>query len=160
MGGCSSEPDEEPAQSVTTVSPTVTVAPSQSPGQPLTLEAATAAGQEISDRYSSGDYGGAWDLYSSAFQDGIGREDYVLLGQTCSGANGSGLPIATTGVRMEGDDKAIVRLELMGVQQSRTMVYEYGEWRQEPSPEFAAQLGQPVQDIIAAQKASGGCQGG
>lgn len=115
--------------------------------------------QEMSDRFSSGDYAGAWDLTSTTFKKGISRTDYATLGKTCNGANGLGLKIATTGVRMEGENQAIVRLELMGVQQTRTMSYEDGRWGQEPSPEFAPQLGRPVADIIAAQKASGGCKG-
>ena len=157
LAGCSSgatsasPPAAGPAQAATTVSPTVTVRPSASPSAAKTLEEATAVAQEMSDRFSSGDY--------RLLLAGISRTDYATLGKTCNGANGLGLKIATTGVRMEGENQAIVRLELMGVQQTRTMSYEDGRWGQEPSPEFAPQLGRPVADIIAAQKASGGCKG-
>ena len=66
------------------------------------------------------------------------------------------MPIKVVGVRMEGQDKALVRLELMGVKSSRTMVYEDG-WRMSLSTAYAAQKGKPWKDILAARVANGEC---
>ena len=37
------------------------------------------------------------------------------------------------------------------------MLYEQGKWTLAPTPEFVAELGQPIAQIIAAEKASGRC---
>lgn len=128
---------------------------SSSSEAPKTLDAAVEAGQEVSDRFSSGDFAGSWDLMSSEFKDGISREDYVKLSSECSG---TGIPIDVEGVRMEGDE-AIVRLAIGDFKQSRTMVYEDGQWLQAPSPDFKEDLGKPVEKIIKEKKAAGECTG-
>ena len=58
---------------------------------------------------------------------------------------------------MEGTDTAIVRLEIFGIMQTRTMVYEENQWRMVPSDLLSANLGKTVQQLIATEKASGGC---
>ena len=128
--------------------------------EPRTLEAAVRSGQESADRFTSGDYAGAWDLYSAAFQRGVSRSDYDKLGKTCDGASGPGLLIRVKGARLEGSDKAIVRLTVGEYAQSRTMTRENGQWRQEPNPDFAKELGKPIASIIVAEKAAGNCTGG
>lgn len=115
--------------------------------------------QEIADRFFSGDYVGAWDMYSERYQKGISREDYERLGQICTAPNGSGLSGEAKGVRMEGNEKAFARLEFLGVQQSYTMVYEKGAWRQEPTPQTAKSLGKPLDQIIRDRRAAGSCNG-
>ena len=123
---------------------------------PKTLDAAVEAGQEVSDRFSSGDFAGSWDLMSSEFKDGISREDYAKLSSECSG---TGIPIDVEGVRLEGEDEAIVRLAIGDFTQSRTMVFEDGQWLQAPSPHFREDLGKPVEKIIEEKKAAGECTG-
>ena len=120
------------------------------------LESATKVGQEFVDRFTSGDFGGAWDLMSADGQAIVSREDSIKLDAECQGEGGSGMPIKVVGVRMDGEDKALVRLELMGVKSSRTMVYEDG-WRMTPSPAYAAQKGKPWKDILAERVANGEC---
>jgi hypothetical protein len=41
--------------------------------------------------------------------------------------------------------------------QTRTMIYEDNQWRMVPSELLRANLGKTGQQLIAAQKASGGC---
>ena len=98
-------------------------------GQPRTLEAAVAAEQEKQDRGQAGDFAGEWLLFSKRVRDEISQADYVSYAKACYSTSN---PVQVTGGRMEGDDKAVVRLELRGDQVSRTMVYEDGQWVQEP----------------------------
>ena len=137
-----------------TVSPTVTVEPSQSEVEPKTLEAATAAEQEKTDRFASGDFAGEWLLFSRRLRDALSQDDYVTYAETCWK---SPLGMTVTGVRMEGDTKAIVRGGFSVVMVSYTMVYEDGKWYQEPAADLAEELGKPVEQMIAAEKAEGGC---
>lgn len=94
---------------------------------------------------------------SKRVHDGISKADYVTLQETCKQ---TGLPITVTGVRMESTHQAIVREEiniLGGIKHSMTMVYENGQWLWAPSNELAEELGKPVDQIIADEKASGRC---
>lgn len=122
--------------------------------EPKTLEAATAADQERANRYSSGDLAGAWLLSSRQFREGISQSDYVAYTQTCKSP---GLPITVEGVRMIGSDQAIVREDVLGFKHSVTMVYEDGHWVRAPDADFAASLGQPLDKLIASEKAAGRC---
>jgi hypothetical protein len=159
IGACSSAPSAEKPGGAT-VSPSVTVVAPEKPSQPKTLEAATAAAQEDANRFSSGDFAGDWEMGSKQVHDGISKTDYVTLQETCKD---TGLPIAVTGVRMEGTDTAIVRQEINifgGIKHSQTMVYEDGLWLWAPSDEFAKELGKPIHQIIADEKADGNCSKG
>lgn len=156
IAACSSAPRTEESGAAT-VSPSITVEAPQKPGQPKTLEEATAAAQEDANRFSSGDFAGDWEMGSKRVHDGISKADYVTLQETCKQ---TGLPITVTGVRMESTHQAIVREEiniLGGIKHSMTMVYENGQWLWAPSNELAEELGKPVDQIIADEKASGRC---
>lgn len=98
-------------------------------GQSRTLEAAVAAEQEKQDRGQAGDFAGEWLLFSKKVRDELSQADYVAYAKVCYTTSN---PVKVTGGRMGGDDKAIVRLELQGHQVTRTMVYEDGQWVQEP----------------------------
>lgn len=98
-------------------------------GQPRTLEAAVAAEQEKQDRGQAGDFAGEWLLFSKVVREELSQADYVAYAKACYTTSNS---VKVTGGRMDGDDKAIVRLELQGDQVTRTMVYEDGRWVQEP----------------------------
>ncbi|YAL83225.1 hypothetical protein ACMYYO_00010 [Dermacoccaceae bacterium W4C1] len=155
--GSSDETSSSSAETATPATSTSTSAPVVSTSTaevPKTLVEATKAAQEVSDRFSSGDFAGSWMLMSKDLRSKISKADYVTLSETCSNA---GLPIKATGVRMEGDSTAIVRLEVAGYKQARTMVYEDGAWYQQATKEFAAELGKPVNDVIASLKKSGQC---
>jgi hypothetical protein len=139
-----------------TTPPVMAVAPEKA-SQPKTLEAATAAAQEDANRYSSGDIAGDWEMGSKQVHDGISKTDYVTLEKTCKD---TGIPITVTGVRMEGTDTAIVRQEIKllgGFTQSLTMVYEEGQWVWTPSDKLIKELGKPIDQIIADEKADGNC---
>jgi hypothetical protein len=129
------------------------------PSQPKTLEAATAAVQEWADRRSSEDYAGAWQLFNKQVHDGISEADYVTLSKTCTSALTKYSETAK-GVRMDGADKAVVRLEALGFKISADVLYEDGQWVLAPEPDFANDLGKPIQQIIAERKADGDCEAG
>lgn len=146
-----------PAPNAPVPTPHATAVAPEKPSQPKTLEAATAAAQEDANRYSSGDLAGDWEMGSKQVHDGISKNDYVTLQETCKD---TGLPITVTGVRMEGTDTAIVRQEISilgGITQSLTMVYEDGHWVWTPSDKLAKELGKPIDQIIADEKADGNC---
>jgi hypothetical protein len=124
------------------------------PDEPRTLDAATAAAQQNLDRFSSGDFAAVWLLMARTLRDGITQTDFVAFYRTCKKI---GQPIIATPVRLEGDYEAIVRMEVAGVARSRIMVYEDGHWLMEPTTEFAAHLGEPLEQIIAEEKAAGLC---
>lgn len=129
-------------------------------GEPKTLDAATAAAQEWANRHSPGDYTGEWEMMSKQVRDRISQADFVTESKTCS--KGTGIPIKATGVRMDGTDTAIVRLEvplMAGIEQSRRVVYEDGKWVVTPGDDYAKELGKPVAQIIADEKTDGRCNG-
>lgn len=137
--------------------PSVTSVSAQITGdEPRTLAAATKAAQERDNRYRSGDYAGAWLLSSKQLHDAISQTDYVKYAQTCTTALAK-LPDTVSGVRMDGDDHAIVREEVMGFKNSITMVYEDGKWVMAPDDFWIQNAGKPVQQTINEQKAAGKC---
>lgn len=127
---------------------------SSSSAQPMTLEAATAAAQEKYDRGSAGDFAGEWLLFSKQVRDRLSQADYIKFADACYAKNSP--KVKLTGVRMEGTDKAIVRLELGPAMDTRTMVYEDGTWVQEPADDW---YNKPVDQIIAESKSQGACEG-
>lgn len=111
--------------------------------QPKTLEAAIAAQQEKQDRGQAGDFAGEWLLFTKKVRDRLSQADYVTYAKACYTTSN---PVKVTGGRMEGDDKAIVRLESQGTQVIRTMTYEDGQWVQEPLDNWYEK---PVSELIA-----------
>ncbi|MDT5048368.1 MAG: hypothetical protein QOJ20_2417 [Mycobacterium sp.] len=125
------------------------------PDVPETLSAATAAAQANVDRFSSGDFAGVWEHMSRGVRDGITQEDFVTFYETCKK---TGSKISVAGVRLDAaDGEAIVRMKVGGVERSRTMLYENGDWTMKPTDGFAAHLGEPVEQIVAEEKAAGLC---
>nr|ABP44454.1 hypothetical protein Mflv_1976 [Mycolicibacterium gilvum PYR-GCK] len=125
-------------------------------GEPRTLDAATAAAQEFVDRRAAGDYAGVWLMYSRQVRDRISQSDYAKLSQTC-GSSLEKVPVTATGVRLDGETRALVRVKPMGFSVQLPVVYENGEWFMAPSDDFAADLGKPVDQIIAERRADGRC---
>lgn len=128
-------------------------------GDPKTLEAATAAGQEIADRGSSRDFAGVWLMMSKEVRNKISQADFVAVQNACGKG---GVPFHVTGVRMEGEDTALVRWNtdlpvLNAFKFNETMLYEDGKWVEAPDPEYAQDYGLPVQQIIAKRTAAGHC---
>ena len=119
-----------------------------------TVEGAKAAAQTVFDRFSGGDFAGAWDMYTAAGKQAISKDDYVKLNQACSR---KGLAIQLTSARMEGTDRAVVIAKQLVAAQSYTMVYEGDGWKLEPAKEGLALYKQGAVKAIAAQKKAGTC---
>jgi hypothetical protein len=158
LAGCSAAPTTQAPQANTTNSATSssTASPSTSTvtAAPQTLEAAVAAEQELSDRFASGDYAGAWMLYDKETRTNLPRDAFVAVNDACSPNNG--VKINVKGTRLEGST-AVVRLELMGVTQSRTMVYEDGAWYQQAGDGVRALFELTPQGAVAKSKSDGTC---
>ncbi|MFI1994309.1 hypothetical protein [Actinoplanes sp. NPDC020271] len=122
--------------------------------EPKTIDGAKNAAQTVFDRFSGGDFAGAWDMYTAAGKQSISKDDYVKLNQACSR---KGLAIQLTSARMEGTDKAIVIAKQLVAAQSYTMVYEKDAWKLEPAAEGLALYKMGAAKAIAAQKKAGTC---
>lgn len=106
------------------------------------------------DRFSGGDFAGAWELYTAAGKKAISKADYVKLNEVCSR---KGLAITLTSARMEGTDRAIVIAKQLVAAQSYTMIYEKDAWKLEPAKEGLALYKLGAVKAIAAQKKAGTC---
>jgi hypothetical protein len=122
--------------------------------EPKTIDGAKAAAQTVFDRFSGGDFAGAWDMYTAAGKKAISQADYVKLNQVCSR---KGLAIQLTSARMDGLDRAIVIAKQLVAAQSYTMAYEDKAWKLEPAKEGLALYRQGAVKAIAAQKKAGTC---
>ncbi|GIE77606.1 hypothetical protein Aph02nite_35560 [Actinoplanes philippinensis] len=122
--------------------------------QPKTLDGAKAAAQTVFDRFSGGDFAGAWEMYTAAGKKAITKDDYVKLNTACSR---KGLAIQLTSARMEGADKAVVIAKQLVAAQSYTMVYEQDAWKLEPAKEGLSLYKMGATKAIAAQKKAGTC---
>ncbi|MFI7544088.1 hypothetical protein [Actinoplanes sp. NPDC049599] len=122
--------------------------------QPKTIEGAKDAAQTVFDRFSGGDFAGAWDMYTSAGKKAISQADYIKLNTACSR---KGLAIQLTSARMDGTDKAVVIAKQLVAAQSYTMVYEGDAWKLEPAKEGLALYAKGADRAIAAQKKAGTC---
>ena len=122
--------------------------------EPKTIEGAKMAAQTVFDRFSGGDFAGAWEMYTARGKQAISRDDYVKLNTACSR---KGLAIQLTSARMEGTDKAIVIAKQLVAAQSYTMVYEGDAWKLEPAREGLALYAKGAARAIAAQKKAGTC---
>ena len=142
--GCSGD-DEDPAGNA---------AVAAAGPEPKTVEGAKSAAQTVFDRFSGGDFAGAWDMYTAAGKAAITKEDYVKLNEACSR---KGLAIQLTSARMDGPDRAIVIAKQLVAAQSYTMVYENGAWKLEPAKEGLALYAKGADKAIAAQKKAGTC---
>ncbi|HEU4349913.1 MAG TPA: hypothetical protein VFR35_19220 [Actinoplanes sp.] len=122
--------------------------------EPKTVDGAKAAAQTVFDRFSGGDFAGAWEMYTAKGKQAISKQDYVKLNEVCSR---KGLAISLTSARMDGPDRAIVIAKQLVAAQSYTMVYENDAWKLEPAKEGLALYKQGAVKAIAAQKKAGTC---
>jgi hypothetical protein len=122
--------------------------------EPKTVEGAKQAAQTVFDRFSGGDFAGAWDMYTAAGKKAISKDDYVKLNQICSR---KGLAIQLTSARLDGPDKAVVIAKQLVAAQSYTMMYEGNAWKLAPAKEGLALYSQGADKAIAAQKKAGTC---
>jgi hypothetical protein len=122
--------------------------------EPKTIDGAKASAQTVFDRFSGGDFAGAWDMYTAAGKKSISKDDYVKLNSVCSR---KGLAIQLTSARMDGPDRAIVIAKQLVAAQSYTMQYEGDAWKLAPAKEGLALYSQGAVKAIAAQKKAGTC---
>jgi hypothetical protein len=122
--------------------------------EPKTLDAAKGAAQTMFDRFSGGDFAGAWEMYTAKGKQAITQPDYVKLNEACAR---KGIVIQLTTARMQGTDKAVVIARQLVAAQSYTMVYENDGWRLEPAKEGLALYSRGAAKAIAAQKKAGTC---
>ena len=52
--------------------------------EPKTIDGAKTAAQTVFDRFSGGDFAGAWEMYTAKGKQAISKEDYVKLNTACS----------------------------------------------------------------------------
>jgi hypothetical protein len=144
----------------TAVAPAPTVA---SPGgsypagpgrEPRTLAAATRLARTEESRYRSGDYAGAWALWTSSAQRVFGRADFVGYHAACPGGR---VPLEVTGVRLSGPLTAVVEMRAAGYRASYEPRYEHGHWRWQPTDEDLAFYRRGLAGAIAEAKAEGSC---
>jgi hypothetical protein len=122
--------------------------------EPKTVDGARAAAQTVFDRFSGGDFAGAWDMYTAAGKAAISEADYVKLNEVCSR---KGLAIQLTSARMDGPDRAVVIAKQLVAAQSYTMVYENNAWKLAPAKDGLALYKLGAVKAIAAQKKAGTC---
>ena len=122
--------------------------------EPETVDGARAAAQTVFDRFSGGDFAGAWDMYTAAGKAAISEADYVKLNEVCSR---KGLAIQLTSARMDGPDRAVVIAKQLVAAQSYTMVYENNAWKLAPAKDGLALYKLGAVKAIAAQKKAGTC---
>ncbi|MHA3024257.1 hypothetical protein ACXPWS_28785 [Mycobacterium sp. BMJ-28] len=123
-------------------------------GAPVTLGAATVAAQGIVDQFTAGDYSTVWERMTEDVRGGISRADFVAFYQTCKKP---GPRLSVSGVRLEPDGQAIVRMTNNTVEGFRFMIYEDGIWNMRATDDFASHLGQPLHQIVGEEKAAGLC---
>ena len=86
--------------------------------EPKTIEGARNAAQTVFDRFSGGDFAGAWDMYTAKGKQAISKADYVKLNEACSR---KGLAISLTSARMEGPDRAVVIAKQLDFNMTRAL---------------------------------------
>ena len=127
---------------------------SSAKAEPKTAEAATAIAKEQSLRYSSGDFAGAWEMWTDEAKKIFSREDYVTLSEKCAA---TGIPLEVDPARLEGSDEAVVRVGLGDIKSSYKLKYDDGHWKWQPDPDNIKIYELGLQGAIKARKAEGSC---
>jgi hypothetical protein len=150
VAGCSTHPQPSRPRTVP-----ATPATPKSSNDPRTVAAAKVA-VEAENRQLSGDYAGAWELYTAAGKAAISKDDFVRLQTACPPKLHGQQARATEG-RLEDPNTAVIRVEVAGQTTARTMRNEGGHWLTEPSDSALADFKLGVDQAIAKQKAAGNC---
>jgi hypothetical protein len=149
--GCSTHPQRRQPQA----EPVPASTKPASSNDPRTVAAAKAAVEAV-DRQLSGDYAGAWELYTAAGKAAISKDDFVRLQTACPPKSHGQQARATEG-RLEDPNTAVIRIEVAGATAARTVRNEGGHWLIEPSDTALADFKLGVDQAIAKQKAAGTC---
>jgi hypothetical protein len=123
------------------------------PAEPRTAAAAKALAQEEADRYSSGDYEGAWDLWAAADKQVISGAEYARFHETCTT---SGVPLKVESVRLTSTG-AVARLDALSFKFSYRLAYEDGHWRWHINDDDLTDYRKGVDAMIKQRKAKGQC---
>lgn len=119
-------------------------------------DAVRDAAQEQADRYTSGDFAGAWDMWVDSAKGVMGQADYVTYAEACAG---TGVPIKVDSARIDGDGEATVRLGIGDFAASYRMEYEDGDWSWVPNDDSLAMYALGADGAIAKARAEGSCVG-
>jgi hypothetical protein len=135
-------------------SPGSTASPGTASGQPKTEAAATAVVQEWLHRFTSGDFAGAWQLYTDEGKAAVSQADYITLNATCPSVQGT--QITNVSVRVNGDTAA-GHAQVGNVVGTYALAYQHGEWLIEPTSSDLAEYKTGIDATIAFRKAEGEC---
>jgi hypothetical protein len=124
---------------------------------PRTVAAAKVAVEAV-DRQLSGDYAGAWELYTTAGKAAISKDDFVRLQAACPPKDKGQQARALEG-RLQDPNTAVIRLQVAGSTAARTLRNESGQWRIEPSDSAMADFKLGVDQAITKERAAGNCPG-
>lgn len=117
-------------------------------------EAVNAAAQEQADRFSSGDFAGAWEMWTDDAKAAVPQEAYVEYSEACAG---TGMPLEAGQVRIEDEGEAVVRISLGKFAQSYSMAYEGDEWRWVPTDDTLDSLAEGADAAIENATTEGTC---
>ena len=128
LAGCSDKKGDS-GESPSADRPTVEVT-----AQPQDAQTAQVTAEQMFENLSSGDWAGAWELWTDTAQSAITKEAYVDLVSTCTGLQGDYL---VTGVTSVDDSTATIkwtRTPASGAAASgsNTFKYQNGQWKFEP----------------------------
>ncbi len=119
---------------------------------------AGVAAQEAFDRYSSGDFAGAWETYTDEGRAAISQDDFVKFNTECPPKILHN-KVSVVGARLENSTTAVVRVRSGETLTAYTLRYERGHWRLQPSPDATALWKLGVDKAVAQEKAAGRCGG-
>jgi hypothetical protein len=119
-------------------------------------KAARTAAQKAFDKYSSGDYAGAWETYTDEGQAAISKADFVSFNDQCP-PKIRDKKISVTGARLANSRTALAQVRVGDAQSTYTLRYEHGHWRLQPSADATAMWRLGVTKAVAQAKASGQC---
>lgn len=150
-GGTTATPPAAAGVAATPAAPTSTAA------EPRTEAAVRAAAGEEFDAYASGDYGAAWDEWTTAAKKLISRADYMHLFELCP-QPASGVRFTIDKVTMNSDGTARVRATRLIAVLSYQFAYEAGHWRFVPDAESMRDYRtKTVQQMAQEHRAQGAC---
>lgn len=112
------------------------------------------AAQEQADRFASGDFAGAWDMWTDDAKAVMSQADYVTFGEAC--ANG-GVPLDVVDARVDAPGEGTVRVGLGGISGAYQMRYEDGAWSWVPSDEALAMYELGPEGAIEQATDDGSC---
>lgn len=118
--------------------------------------AVVKAAQEENSRYASGDFAGAYDLWTDAAKKVMSRTDYEKYAKACAG---TGVTAKITFARWSNDAKtrAIIRQSIGSFAASNELRLQDGAWRWQPGADAIAMYALGADGAIAAAKKDGSC---